>query len=85
MVVGTAKVNGEPVPTSVPPQLPVYQVRVPPVPPLAVSTIFPVELLHIVGLSTDMVVGTVVSVFTVTTVLIHADAGVQPATSLLTK
>ena len=84
VVVGTAKVNGEPVPTNVPPQLPVYQVNAPPVPPLAVSTILPVELLHIVVLSTATVVGTVRSVFTVTVVLAHVE-GVQPVDSHLAK
>ena len=84
VTVGTANVKGEPVPTSVPPQLPVYQVIVPPVPPLAVRTIFPVELLHIVALSTDTVVGTVGCVLTVTTTFAHA-AEVQLPASLLTK
>jgi hypothetical protein len=51
VVVGTAMVSGVPVPTKVPPQLPLYQVKVPPDPPVAVSTILPVVLLHIVCLS----------------------------------
>ena len=83
VAVGTAKVNGEPVPTRVPPQLPVYQVRVP-VPPLAVRTMFPVELLHIVALSADTEVGMVGKVFTVTTVLAHREE-VHPMVSHLAK
>ena len=79
VAVGTANVNGVPVPTTVPvPQAPVYQVNVPPDPPVAVSTILPVELEQMVDLSTEAEVGGVGSVFTVTVVLTQA-VDVHPA------
>ena len=84
VVVGTAIVSGVPVPTRVLPQLPLYQVNVPPEPPTEVSMILPVVLLHIVCLSADAEVGCKVTGFTVTTVLIQA-VDAQPATSFLTK
>jgi hypothetical protein len=84
VVVGAAIVNGEPVPIAEPvPQPPLYQVKVPPEPPVELSTILPPVLLHIIALSEVTLVGVVGSVFTVTTTLVQAEA-VQPAISPLT-
>ena len=79
VAVGTAIVKGVPVPTTVPvPQAPLYQVNVPPDPPVAVRIIFPVALEQIIGLSTDADVGITGAVFTVTVVLAQED-DVHPA------
>jgi hypothetical protein len=81
VVIGTAMLSGEPVPIKVPPQLPVYQVKVPV--PVALRDMFPVVLLHIVVLSEVTLVGVLGNVFTVTTTFPQAE-DVQPVTTLLT-
>jgi hypothetical protein len=74
VVVGAAIVMEEPVPIAVPPQLPVYQERVEPVPPLEVSVTVPPSLEHILALSADADVGVVATEgITVTAMLAHAD------------
>jgi hypothetical protein len=72
-------VKGLVVPIAVPvPQPPAYHVRVPPDPPVAVSTILPPAPEQKLFLSTDAEVGAIGSVLTVTVVLTQA-VDVQPA------
>jgi hypothetical protein len=50
-------VSGVPVPTKVPPQVPLYQVSVPPDPPVAERITLPPALLQIIVLSAEAEVG----------------------------
>ena len=80
VAVGLAIVNGVPVPTEVPPQLTVYQLKVVPEPPTAVRTMFPPVLEQKLLASLEAEVGVTGAAATVTVTLAQLEL-VQPAVS----
>jgi hypothetical protein len=84
VTVGAGIVNNIPDPIEVPPQLTVYQFKVPPDPPIAVNVILPPALEQKLFLSTVAEVGATGAVLTVTTTLAQVD-GVQLVVSHLAK
>ena len=86
MVVGFVMFSGVPVPIAPPlPQPPLYQVKVPPEPPLALRLSVPPALEQKLLASLIAEVGAVRRAFTVTVVLAQVEAGPQTAVSHLAK
>ena len=84
-MVGAAIDNGVPEPIEVPPQLTVYQFKVPPDPPVAVSIMLPPVLLHIVGVFAEAEAGLVGTGVTLIVVVTQLELPQPPLASHLTK